>query len=447
MKSFAKTSRLSRRQFLARSTTALAAGAALPQILPQGVLAAPGVPGANDKIGVGFIGIGRQASGLLAGAAKLGEAKIVGFADVNLKRAKENAAKYNAFACQNYHQLLERKEVDAIMTATPEHWRILIVLHACQAGKDLYVEKPMSLTIKEGRWMEQAARKYKRIIQAGSQQRSDPLDIAACEFIRGGGLGKITKVIASAYPSPWDHNMPAQPKPEDLDWDMWCGPAPLVPYNESLYVPREKGPIAPGWLSLHPYSGGEVTGWGAHGYDMIQYALGMDNSGPSEIWSEGGKYNPPVYDKPESKKRGDSMCLEPKVFFKYKTATGDVVVEPGKAPNFGAIFHGEKGWLKVDRGRLDSNPEDIFETLMKNKPKVDGHTSNWLKCIKTRQKSTADVEIGHRSASVCHLVNIARWTGRKLQWDPVKEEFIGDADANKYLDRERRKGYTVPDKI
>jgi len=420
------------------------AGVSLPTLIPARVLAAPGRPGANDTIGVGFIGIGRQAGGLLAGAARLGEAKITGFADVNLKRAKENAAKFNAFACQDYRQLLERKDVDAIMTATPEHWRILIVLHACQAGKDLYVEKPLTLTIREGRLMAEAARKYGRIIQTGSQQRSDPLDIAACEFIRNGGLGKIKRVEAAAYPSPWDHRMPEQPKPEELDWNMWCGPAPLVPYNESLYVPRERGPVAPGWLSLRPYSGGEVTGWGAHGYDMIQYALGKDNSGPIEIWPEGPKFNPPVYTAPESKKRGDSICLQPKVFFKYE---GDIVVEPAKGPNFGAIFHGEKGWLKVDRGRLDSAPEDIFMNLMKNKPKVDGHTTNWLKCIKSRQQPTAPVEIGHRSATVCHLVNIARWTNRKLKWDPAKETFIGDADANQYLDRERRKGFEVPERI
>jgi predicted dehydrogenase len=435
---------LNRRQFLKR-TTAAAAGVALPTIIPAHVLAAAGRVGANDTIGVGFIGIGRQASGLLGQAAKLGEAKITGFADVNLKRAKENAARHNAFACQDYRQLLERKDVDVIVTATPEHWRILIVLAACQAGKDLYVEKPLTLTIKEGRWMVEAARKYKRIIQTGSQQRSDPLDIAACEFIRNGGLGKITRIEAAAYPSPWDHRMPEEPKPEDLDWNMWCGPAPLVPYNQGLYVPREIGPIAPGWLSFRPYSGGEVTGWGAHGYDMIQYALGMDNSGPVEIWPEGGKFEPPVYTAPEGKKRGDGICSEPKVFFKYANGA---IVEPGKGPGFGAIFHGEKGWLKVDRGRLDSNPEEIFMDLMKNRPKVNGnHIANWLACVRSRKLANSDVEIGHRSATVCHLVNIARWTGRKLKWDAAKEMVIDDPEANRYLDRERRKGFEVPERI
>lgn len=465
---------LSRRQFLARSAAATLAGAVIPSFVPSGVLAAPGQPGANGKLNIGFIGIGRRAGDLLRGSSKLGEARIAGFADVNLKRAQENASKTEAaakdgkvFACQDYRQLLERKDIDAIITATPEHWRILIVLAACQAGKHLYVEKPITLTIKEGRWMTEAVRKYKVIFQSGSQQRSDPLDIAACEFVRSGGLGKINKVVAANYPTCWDYNIPGQPTPPELDWNTWCGPAPLVPYNEAIYVPREKGPIAPGWLSLRPHSGGEVTGWGAHGFDMIQYALGMDNSGPVEIWPEGKKYEAPVYTAPESKKRGDAMTCEPVVYFKY--ANGVVVEpdkdkpasrgkgkkpadenDPGKAPSFGAIFYGEKGWLKIDRGRVSSFPDEISEGLMKAKAKGKSngdHILNWLQCIKENKLPTADVEIGHRSATVCHLVNIARWTGRKLKWDPAKEEFIGDAEANKYLDRERRKGFEVPAKI
>lgn len=445
-----KTSQVSRRHFLKHSAMATAAGIALPTIIPRHVLAAPGQPGANDTIGVGFIGIGRQAGGLLSGASKKKTARIAGFADINLKRAQDNAGRFGAFACQDYRKLLENKDIDAIITATPEHWRILIVLNACQAGKDLYVEKPLTLTIKEGRWMVQAARKYKRIIQVGSQQRSDPLDVAACEFVRNGGLGKLTKVIAANYASPFHYKLPAEPVPEGLDWNMWCGPAPLVPFSQSLYVPREVGKpgtpgwAAPGWLSFRPHSGGEVTGWGAHGFDMIQYAMGMDNSGPVEIWTEGKKFEAPTYEKPENKARGDAMTMQPLVYFKY--ANG-VVVEPGKAPNFGGVFHGEKGWLRIDRGRLDSDPEDIFTKLMQNKPKIEDHMSNWLSCIKSRKLPVADVEIGHRSATVCHLVNIARWTGRKLKWDPVKEEVIGDAEANQYLDRERRKGFEVPAQI
>jgi len=421
----------------------LLAGVTLPQILPTGVLAAADRPGANDRIGIGFIGIGRQAGGLLQGLLSLPEMRYVAVADVNMKRARESAAKHKAVPFQDFRQLLERKDVDAIVTATPEHWRLHICVMACQAGKDVYAEKPMTLTIREGRLMVQAARKYKRVFQVGSQQRSQWQNYTGCELIRNGGLGKVSKVIAYNYPSPWEGDLPAQPVPDELDWEMWCGPNPKVPFNQDLYLPRAN----PGWLSFRPYSGGEVTGWGAHGYDQIQCALGMDDTGPVEIWTEGGKFDPPTYTKSESKERGDKICREPKVFFRY--ANG-VLVEPGdEATMGGAVFYGEKGRVAIARGRCESDPDELAIDALRKRPASfnDNHQKNWLDCIKSRARPIADVETGHRSATVCHLVNIARWTGRKLRWDPVKEEFVGDKDANKYLDRERRKPWVTPEKI
>jgi predicted dehydrogenase len=434
-------SSLTRREFL-RHASVFTAAAAAPLILPSGVLAANGQPGANDRIQVGFVGIGRQAGGLLQGLLKLPEARVVAFADVNLPRAQEHAAKHGAKAMQDFRQLLAMKDVDAIVTATPEQWRANICIPACQAGKDIYAEKPMSLTIHEGRLMVEAARKYKRVFQVGSQQRSAWVDIAVCEFIRKGGMGKISKAIVPNYPSPWFSALPAQPVPEGLDWDFWCGPAPLVPYNIDLYTPRAN----PGWLSFRPYSGGEMTGWGAHGFDMVQYALGMDDSGPVEVWTEGPKWEPPTYDKAESKKRGDELAMKTKVFWCY--ANG-VVLEPGEAPGFGAIFHGEKGTMKVDRGRCESEPEEIAIDLRKQRPKGvnDDHMKNWLDCIKSRKNPNADVEIGHRSGTVCHLGNIAREIGGKLKWDPVKEIFPDSPAANALLKREHRQPWTLPDKV
>jgi predicted dehydrogenase len=435
-------SSFSRRNFLKR-TGVLLAGAVVPQILPTGVLAAEGRPGANDRIGIGFIGIGRQAGGLLQGLLRLPEMRYVAVADVNLKRARESAAKNNAVPFQDYRRLLERKDVDAIVTATPEHWRLAICVEACQAGKDVYAEKPMTLTIREGRMMVQAARKYNRVFQVGSQQRSQWQNYAGCELIRNGSLGKISKVIAYNYPSPWECALPAQPLPDELDWDMWCGPNPVVPFNQDLYQPRAN----PGWLSFRPYSGGEVTGWGAHGYDQIQCALGMDDSGPVEIWTEGPKFDPPTYSKSENKERGDKICSEPKVFFRY--ANG-LLVEPGaEATMGGAVFYGEKGRVAIARGKCESDPDELAIDALRKRPAGfnDNHQKNWLDCIKSRAKPIADVEVGHRSATVCHLVNIARWTGRKLRWDPVKEEFAGDKEANQFLDRERRKPWVAPQKI
>jgi predicted dehydrogenase len=434
--------RISRRQFLGGALAGVGAVLTMPEIIPSGVLAANGAPGANEKIGVGFIGIGRQASDLLRNMLTQAGARFVGVADVNLNRAKEVAAKHNVFACQDFRRLLERKDVDAIITATPEHWRGPICILSCQAGKDIYVEKPVSLTIREGRLIVQAARKYNRVVQVGSQQRSMWINKAACELIRTGALGKVKKVICMNYPSPWECALPAEPIPDGLDWDMWCGPNPVVPYNKDLYLPRAN----PGWLSFRPYSGGEMTGWGSHGFDQVQWALGMDESGPIEIWTSGEKFDPPTYTQPESKQRGDKICSVPKVFWKYP---GDIVMEMGDAPGFGAVFVCEKGTLRIDRGRCSSDPEDIAIELIKKRPRGynDNHIFNWLECIKTRSKPNADVEIGHRSATVCHLGNIARWAGRRLKWDPVKETFPEDADACKYLDRERRKPWQLPEKI
>ena len=432
------TERISRRRFL-RRTAALAAA---PCLIPSGVLAAPGQPGANDRIGIGCIGIGRQASGILRVAAGMKEVRIAAFADVNLKRARAAAAPHQAEAFQDYRRLLERKDVDAIITATPEHWRGLICIHACQAGKDLYVEKPMSLTIREGRLIVAAVRKYKRVFQTGSQQRSMWPNHAGCTLVRTGAIGKIQRVIAHNYPSPWEGALPAQPVPEDLDWDMWCGSTEPVPFNNDLYLPRAN----PGWLSFRPYSGGEMTGWGSHGFDQVQCALGMDESGPVEVWAEGPKLIPPKYTASESKTRGDKICSEPKVFFRYP---GDIVMELGNGPDGGAIFIGEKGKITIDRAVCKSDPPELAEDALEKRPRgfSENHLRNWIECLKSRAKPIADVEIGHRSATVCHLGNIARYTGRRLRWDPVKEVFPDDKEANTYLDRQRRKPYELPQSI
>ena len=243
------------------------------------------------------------------------------------------------------------------------------------------------------------------------------------------------------YPSPFDCGLPAEPIPDGLDWDMWCGPTEPVPYHSQLYVPRGK----PGWLSFRPYSGGEMTGWGAHGFDQVQWALGMDESGPVEVWVEGDKFDPPTITKPESNKRANKICSEPKVFFRY--ANG-VVLELGDGPSFGGVFVGEKGTFTIDRGK---RRPPIRPSWPARRPKAlkkgDSHVENWIECMQSRRKPNADVEIGHRSATVCHLGNIARWTGRKLRWDPVKETFPDDAEANKYLDRNRRKPYELPETL
>jgi predicted dehydrogenase len=436
------THRTTRRRFL-KQAAALGGGiVAAPCLIPRHVLAAPGQPGANDRIGIGGIGIGRQGSGRIKAAGS--EARVVAIADVNLPRAQKMAEPYGGAAYQNYKELLDRKDVDAIITATPDHWRALVCIHACQAGKDIYAEKPMTLTIREGRLMVQAVRKYGRVFQTGSQQRSDAKNRYGCELIRNGRIGKIQTVIGNNYPSPWECALPGQPVPDGLDWDMWCGPTEVVPYHTDLYTPRAN----PGWISFRPYSGGEMTGWGAHGLDQIQWALGMDETGPVEIWVEGDKYNPPTYSEPESRARGEKICSSPMIFYRY--ANGVTVKLDNGNPG-GGIFIGDKGKIEIFRSRVTSNPAELVQEPITDSEihlyKSDDHMQNWLDCIRSREKPIADVEIGHRSTTVAHLGNIARWLGRKLRWDPEKEIFPGDDEANSYIDRPRRKPYALPEAV
>ena len=438
----ASTRKTSRRQFLQQSALCRSHGGR-PLRDSRRRAGRVRAPGANDRIALAGIGIGRQGSGVLARAVASKQVRFVAVADVNLPRAQQIAKKYHGDACQDYHKVLDRKDVDAIITATADHWRAIVCIRCCQAGKDIYAEKPLSLTIQEGRQIAAAARKYGRVVQVGSQQRSMAVNRATCAYIREGKLGKITEVIAHNYPSPWECALPAQPVPAGLDWDMWCGPTPLVPYHADLYAPRAN----PGWISFRPYSGGEMTGWGAHGLDQVQWCSAWTRAGR---WKCGPKVRSSIRRPipPEALERGNRMCSVPTVFFRY---AGGIVMKLTKGREGGAIFIGEKGKIDLSRNDVKSNPKEIAheitEGLHREENAEVAHMLDWLECIKTRAKPAADVEIGHRSATVCHLGNIARWTGRRLRWDPVAEVFPDDAEVNKLLDRRRRKPYVLPEQV
>ena len=433
--------RSTRRDFLkSAASAALVAGVVSPTLISRSALADGTRPGANDRIGVAGIGVGRRGSEIFASAARNPKAQAICVADVWLPRAENIAKKHKCDAAyQDYRRVLDRKDVDAVLTATPEHWRGLVCINACLAGKHVYGEKPITLTISEGALMEKAARKNNVVFQTGSQQRSQRQNYVGCEFIRNGGLGQIKEVIAANYESPWLCDLPAQPIPDGLDWETWCGPTPVVPYNIDLFTPRAK----PGWLSFRPYSGGEMTGWGTHGFDQIQCALGTDLTMPTEIIVEEGaeKLIPPVYSKAEDAKRGNEICSKPRLAYKY--ANG-IIVRLGNANRGGGIFIGEKGKMEIFRGNLKSNPPEIAEELLKSERRDQDHVDNWLSCILTGERPISDIAIGRRSAAICHLLNIARYLGRSLKWDPDKEIFIGDDEANTYLSREPRKGYELP---
>jgi predicted dehydrogenase len=420
--------RLSRRTFLA----AAAAGASvitLPQILPSGVLARNGQPGANDRIGVGVIGPGRQGSDLMSQYPRKG-AQLVAFADCYQERLKRAQKRFRKTALyQDYRELLEDSNVDAVIIATPDHWHALNTIHACEAGKDVYVEKPMNLTIREGQLMVAAAQKYGRVVTTGSMQRSMEACRIGCELVRNGRAGKIHTVHTHNYPSPWECDLPEQPVPEGMNWDMWCGQTEPRPYHELLYAPRgngktdSRGPL--GWISYRPYSGGEVTGWGPHGLDLIQWALGMDGTCPVELWPEGeGGWAP--------------------VSFRY--ANGITVHLDGKGPAGGGVFVGDAGKILVDRNKYDVRPKSLAQEPIGESEKhlevSTNHMQNWLDCIRSRQKPITTVEVGHSTTTLCHLINITRWVGKKLRWDPETERF-DDEEANSHIARTMRAPYNL----
>jgi len=367
----------------------------------------------------------------MAGENLADHAVIVAATDVYLKKV-EAAAKavpggerWNKY--QDYRKMLEKEKLDAVFVPTCTHARALICLHAMQAGLDVYAEKPLTLTIEEGQVLVKAARKLNRILQVGTQQRSQPSNVYASKLVREGAIGKIHTVIACNFepPARWT-SQPGQDIPGGLDWDLWCNQTELRPYHPDLYNK---------WGIWWDYDGGGqswgVSGWGTHALDQVQCALGTDYTGPVEMWPE---------DKgPQSK-----------ITMKYESGTLLKMHGPKRdLADLGAIFMGDKGKIEILRGSfLTDRPEllkDQPATMPANVPgEVKWHFDNFFDCLRSRKRPNADVEIAHRSNSVCHLVNICRDLGRKLKWDPKAEKFLGDDEANKLISRPRRKGYEFP---
>jgi len=412
--------RTTRRQFLRKGVAVAASAFAVPSLIPSEVF---GKPRPSDRIGLGFMGVGRRGKQLLEGLPQTG--RVVAVCDVFHPRADELGGKFGAAVVYDFRQILDRKDIDAIVIATPDHWHALPAILACQAGKDVYCEKPLALTIREGRLMVRAARKYNRVFQVGTQQRSLRPNQIACRLIRSGLMGKVNKVVVANNWSPTDERLPGEGVPEGLDWDRWLGPAPGdIPYNHKYIFPENE----PGWQDRAFFCGGEICGWGAHGYDQVQWALGMDNSGPVAVEADGNA--------------GDA-----RVRWWYFNG---VEVETGDAPKPGGHFFCERGQLNIDRNRFNIMPESLKRELLRRLGDVgetdeNDHMRTFLDCVRTRRKPNADVEIGQRSVTVAHLANIARWVSGRLEWDPVAERFTDSDKAYEFLDRERRKGFELPE--
>jgi hypothetical protein len=437
--------RISRRSFL-KGAAGVGALAAFPTIVPSTVF---GQNAPSNRIAVGHIGMGLMMGSHLNKMVRSEDTQVVAVCDVDrgrLEKAKGTVEKGYAKrllggsykGCAAYHEfeeLLARDDIDAVFIATPDHWHAPISVMAMRHGKDVYVQKPMTLTIKEGRIMSDTARQYGRILQVGSQQRSERGFRKAVQIVRNGLIGKVHTIYTGLGEFPPPQTLPEEPIPDGFDYDRWLGPTPWYPYNSK----RVKGDYGGGWRCFWDYGARKNGDWGAHHFDIIQWALNMDHSGPVEFIPKGYKgteYQTHIY------------------------ADGTKVLRnhPTKK-NFMIQFIGEKGEVLCSRGGLEAcqttpaelkNTEfDEKETLSDVPPGFKGvwiyvsnqHEENWLECVKTRKQPICPAEIGHRTATICHLSGIAERLKRPLKWNPVKEEIVGDPEASRWMDRPRRAPY------
>ena len=431
--------RPTRREFL-RIASAAALPAAVPRFVPRHVLGLAGTMGANEQIVLGIIGMGERGNQMLDNIPPNG--RVAAICDADSRKTAEASEIHGAAwkVYRDYRQMLDQQDLDAVIVTSCDHHHVLPGILACQAGKDVYCEKPLSLYVREGRALVTAARKYGRVVQTGTQQRTMEMNRFACEFVRDGGIGAIHAVECVNYGGPSFYpaeGLPQQPVPEGVDWELWQGLAPTRPFNQRLFAHWTDN--AGGWWGQwFDYSNGQLTGMGSHAYDMVQYALGMDETGPVELW--------PVEPGPRARLR-----------FRYANGVEVRLAfpdeRPYRGPRLGAVFTGADCKIEINRNKFTTNPPDFVpdppDPELAEKWEGEGwiargHVEDWFDCIKTRARPNADVEIGHRTASLCQLLVITRLLGRRLRWDPQSESFPGDDEANAWLDRPRRKGWELP---
>ncbi|MCF7847318.1 MAG: Gfo/Idh/MocA family oxidoreductase [Kiritimatiellales bacterium] len=414
-----------------RGALLASAAFAAPMVVPASVLGRGGSTAPSNKITLGMIGHGKMMNGHMGRMLSDSSVQIVAVCDVDKTKRDAVQARvekaYGQKGCDSYNEherVTDRSDIDACFVVTPDHWHVPISLDAVRSGKDVYVEKPMSLTVKEGRILADAVRRYGRVLQVGSQQRSEKAFRKAAEMVRSGWIGKVTEVHTRLGRFPEPAALEEQPIPEGFDYDRWLGSTPWYPYN----FKRVEGNYGGGWRSFWEYGARKNGDWGAHHYDIIQWALGKQYSGPEFFFPIGYKGR---------EQQG----------FEYKD--GPLVLRDHPETN-GQMIHfiGEKGTVSVSRGnKLVTSPGHLAAKPLSPSdvhlmaPK--SHHQNFLNSIRTRGRTIADVEIGHRTATVCHLSAISERLGRTLQWDPSTEQIVGDAEASKWLDRPRRAPYTL----
>lgn len=433
-------STFSRRRFLGGAAAALAA----PLIIPRRVLGDEANLSANDTIGLGVIGMGHMMySSHLPHFVSMEGVRVIAVAEVDTTRREAGKQrvddKYGDTDCAaytDYRDMLDRDDIDAVVCATPDHWHGMVILHACQAGKDMYCEKPLTNTLVEAKAAMDAVKASDTIFQTGSQQRSDGNFRHACELVRNGRIGKIERVEVGVGGPPRPCDLPGEEMEAGLDWDRWLGPAPMREYNSEL-SPRGMHGHFPDWRNFLEYGGGGMTDWGAHHFDIAQWGLGMDDSGPVEIVL------------PEDPSEGSGV--------KFIYENGVEMIHGGRG---GVTFFGTEGEIFVNRGQLESKPEDVIEEEIgddevrlyrSESGGHGGHRQDWIDCVRSRQQPCCPVEVGARSVAVCLLGNIAylhgeEIEGQSLKWDPREWEFTGNDAANAWRDYpySRREDYELP---
>ncbi len=449
LKTTKPTHQVTRRDFLRSSAVLAAAAFGVPNIVPSSVF---GQNAPSNRITLGVIGCGNQSPIDIAQFLKNDDCQIVAVCDVNKAshgykterqflgrepvrdlvnqlQAKRTGASQSK-GCDLYadfREVLARKDIDAVAIIAPDHWHAVMTVLAARAGKDIYCQKPLTLTIGEGRHMIQAVRQHRRILQPGSQWRSTAHIRRACELVRNGRIGKLLRVetlVAEnnfAGPGPGWKEMPV---PEGFDYDLWLGPAPKAPYHKDRCFYR--------FRFILDYSGGQTTNFGAHSNGIAHWGMGADDTGPVEVEDLGAEFPP----------KGDLYNTPSKVAFRARYASGVVLECKSDKIAFGVKFIGTDGWLSVGYTGIRCEPAGIKDSVITDReirlPASENHYRNFIECVKSRQDPVEPVETGHRTATLCHLGNLAMVLKRTLKWDPKREVILGDAEAAKLTERPLR---------
>ncbi len=416
---------LDRRSFVTTTAGVVAAGMLGPQWFTTSTARALEPTSQNDRFRFGAIGTGPQGMGITSQAQRFGD--IVAVCDVDRKRAEEAQEKFGGSAeiYEDYRKLLDRDDIDAVTIGTPDHWHTAVCLAALRSGRDVYCEKPLTLTIAEGQLLVKTVKETSKILQVGTQQRSDAKFRTACELVRNGRIGKLKKVTVVLPTAQEGGPFENKPIPENLNWDFWLGQAPYVEY-----CPERCHYQFRWWFE---YSGGTMTDWGAHHMDIAHWGMGVEDSGPLTI--DGHAALPHI----------ENGYNVPNNFTVNMTYPNDIELEIKIGDN-GVLFEGDKSRVYVNRGRITGKPyEELKENpLPEERIKLhasDDHMGDFVNSIRTREQPVSDVVSQHRTISACHLANISMRLGRKLNWDPAKEQFIDDSEANAMLSRPPRAPY------